>query len=99
MNGLVVKEPKRICCGIGKFVAASVGNQTVSITFPFTFERKPIIVVSWCDSANTPNHIKDLIVNKSNVTASGFVALANRISSSSDWYFSWVAIEPDTAQY
>ena len=99
MNGLTVKEPKMISCGIGKFAATTAGNQTVSITFPFTFERKPIIVVSWCDSANTPDHIKDLIVKKSSVTVSGFNALANRISPDADWYFSWVAIEPDTTIY
>lgn len=97
MDGLIVKNIPKMCCGLGTFPSASTDTQQVTINFPFTFSRKPIVVVSWCDTANTPNNVSGLTVIKSKVSTTGFDAFCKRIASSSAWYFTWVAIEPDTA--
>lgn len=97
MDGLIAREPSKMCCGLGKFPTASTATQQVTINFPFTFSRKPIVVVSWCDSVNTSNSVSGLTVIKSKVSTTEFDAFCKRVDTSSSWYFTWVAIEPDTA--
>ena len=88
-----------IDCGIGAFSksdsALNVGTVIkTGVTFNKTFERTPIVVVSWVE-LNANAYFDYLSIDRLTVNSNGFEAVTrtgNNNAWRDTWYFSWIAI-------
>lgn len=88
-----------IDCGIGAFSksdsALNVGTVIKTrVTFNKTFDRTPIVVVSWVE-LNAEGYLDYLSINRLTVNSNGFEAVTRTGHNDTwkyTWYFSWIAI-------
>lgn len=90
---------KMIDCGIGAFSksdsALNVGTVIKTrVTFNKTFDRTPIVVVSWVE-LNAKSYLDYLSIDRLTVNSNGFEAVTQTRHNDTwkyTWYFSWIAI-------
>lgn len=88
-----------IDCGIGAFSksdsALNVGTVIKTrVTFNKTFDRTPIVVVSWVE-LNVNAYFDYLSIDRLTVNSNGFEAVTRTKNANAwrdTWYFSWIAI-------
>lgn len=88
-----------IDCGIGAFSksdsALNVGTVIKTrVTFNKTFDRTPIVVVSWVE-LNAKGYLEYLSIDRLTVNSNGFEAVTQTRHNNTwkyNWYFSWIAI-------
>lgn len=90
---------KMIDCGIGAFSksdsALNVGTtMKTRVKFNKTFDRDPVVVVSW-DELNANPYLDYLTIDRLTVDGEGFEAITRTKHADTwkyTWYFSWIAI-------
>lgn len=90
---------KMIDCGIGAFSksdsALNVGTtMKTRVKFNKTFDRDPVVVVSWYELNANP-YLDYLTINKLTVDGEGFEAITRTKHADTwkyAWYFTWIAI-------
>lgn len=88
-----------IDCGIGAFSksdsALNAGTVIKTrVAFNKTFDRTPIVVVSWVE-LNVNNYLDHLSIDRLTVDSNGFEAVTRTRHNDvwrDTWYFSWIAI-------
>lgn len=81
--------------GTSAFPNAEAGVQIVHVNFDDfgkTFQKAPIVLVSWRDNEKTFGFVSFLTVF--NVTVSGFDVSTMRLKSGWEWSFNWIAVTP-----
>lgn len=97
---IIEKGSLRAVSGRAGFPPASVGGQTLAITFPNALPTKPIYVsLVWDDTNNgfvcLDSYIGELGLVQNSITTTGFTAMTYRANASYSWYFRWIAFYYD----
>ena len=91
---------KMIDYGIGAFsksdsVLSAGTTMKTRVKFNKTFDRNPVVVVSWCEP-NANGYLDYLTIDNLTVGGEGFEAITRTKDADTwkyTWYFNWIAIE------
>lgn len=86
--------------GRAGFPSASVGKQTLAITFPNALPTTPIYVgLVWDEIGDAivcrDTYVGELGLVRNSITTTGFTAMTYRANASYSWSFRWIAFYYD----
>lgn len=79
-----------IITGVDRFPPANTGTQEITVNFPELMRGAPKVFAMWEDTTIALTYVDGLVIT--GATPSGFKIATNRLKSSENWWFCYIAI-------